>query len=261
MLTISRREATGLGEPGSIGGKELKSFLHVIRRLVRQAGAVGAVLVNGTKAVPSRYLYPPAAAASDGGKGGGGKTKTKHKTMYRFDFLRKLIHERKQKQKEQQQKQSGNLTTADTSTAPRLVTTKRNPLPEVEFYIGTLEFSLGFRVLNLSTDTSNAAAIKRTVLTTGGSSGSGGDGVLERGGWNIVGALWPPEYILETVVQSQQFTPAGADFGRGDTDSGRQDGLIVMSSVNCGFIDFAVNFLLSMRQPTVNIKVNIKNRF
>ncbi|CAN0556331.1 unnamed protein product, partial [Ectocarpus sp. 12 AP-2014] len=72
---------SGGGGGGSIsdgGEKEasviiLPSFLHVIQRLVRDPGAIGAVLVDGTKAVPSRYLCPAAG-------GGGGSSACVRKT-------------------------------------------------------------------------------------------------------------------------------------------------------------------------------------
>ncbi|CAN0433237.1 unnamed protein product, partial [Ectocarpus fasciculatus] len=63
----------GGGSISSGGGGEeeagvvLPSFLHVIQRLVRDPDAIGAVLVDGTKAVPARYLCPAAAAVGDSG--------------------------------------------------------------------------------------------------------------------------------------------------------------------------------------------------
>lgn len=43
-------------------------------------------------------------------------------------------------------------------------------------------------------------------------------------------AIWPPPYILDTVSS--------------------EDGLVVMTSVNCGYLDFASNFLASVRKHT-----------
>lgn len=87
MLAAGRRPATGLSKPESIGGGgnggddrdsgegRLVSFLHVIQHLMRDPEAVGAVLVDGTAAVPARYLCSSSAADEDahdgGGKGGG----------------------------------------------------------------------------------------------------------------------------------------------------------------------------------------------
>lgn len=48
-------------------------------------------------------------------------------------------------------------------------------------------------------------------------------------------APWPPRYILDTV--------------QGD------DGLVILNSVNCGYIDFATNFLRSVRSVTYSNKV------
>lgn len=51
-------------------------------------------------------------------------------------------------------------------------------------------------------------------------------------------APWPPRYVLDTV--------------RGD------DGLVILNSVNCGYIDFATNFLRSVRRVTDSNKVGVR---
>ena len=51
----------------------------------------------------------------------------------------------------------------------------------------------------------------------------GGDGVVE-----IATAPWPPLYVLETVAN--------------------EDGLVIVNNVNCGYLDFATNFLRSVRR-------------
>lgn len=50
----------------------------------------------------------------------------------------------------------------------------------------------------------------------------------------IVEAPWPPEYVLETVAND--------------------DGLVVVTNVNCGYLDFATNFLMSVRRVS-DVKV------
>lgn len=247
MLTTTRRKAAGLNEPGCIGGNGLNSLLRVIERLLREPNAVEAVLLNGTKAVPSRYLYPPAVAEDD-------SDQVERKQDYlREDYalLRQLISERRQKERERQQKQPGDSVTSATPTVRLLTTPKPEPLPEVGFYIGALKLALGFRTDNVPADSSAATINEGINSTTNGSSlGTGVDGKS----WIIVQASWPPEYILETVVQSQS-SSAGFELGGGDTDSDKQQGLVVVSSVNCGYIDVAVNFLLSLRRSAINVKV------
>ncbi|CAM9904550.1 unnamed protein product [Scytosiphon promiscuus] len=83
MLATARRKATGLGEPQQAADVDRDSFLHVVQRLVRDPGAIGAVLVDGTRLVPSRFLCRPAHTSSSspgvsatgsrsGGSGSGG---------------------------------------------------------------------------------------------------------------------------------------------------------------------------------------------
>lgn len=61
-----------------------------------------------------------------------------------------------------------------------------------------------------------------------------GDGGL-KGGVSIGTAPWPPVYVLEHVA----------------TDTG----LILVNSVNCGYLDMAVNFLLAARKVVCDAKV------
>ncbi|CAN0443498.1 unnamed protein product, partial [Laminaria digitata] len=62
------------------------------------------------------------------------------------------------------------------------------------------------------------------VKTAGRRGGGGGDhGVVE-----IATAPWPPLYVLETVAN--------------------EDGLVIVNNVNCGYLDFATNFLRSVRR-------------
>lgn len=48
-------------------------------------------------------------------------------------------------------------------------------------------------------------------------------------------ALWPPPYVLETAVL--------------------ENGLVIVNNVNCGYLDFAVNFLLAAQKVVSGIKV------
>lgn len=56
----------------------------------------------------------------------------------------------------------------------------------------------------------------------------------------IIGvALWPPDYVLETAV----------------LDSG----LVIANNVNCGYLDFATNFLTAARKVLSDVKVRDYN--
>ena len=52
----------------------------------------------------------------------------------------------------------------------------------------------------------------------------------------IARAPWPPEYVLETVAMN--------------TTSAMSKGLVLVSNVNCGYLDMATNFLLSVRKTS-----------
>ncbi|CAN0074683.1 unnamed protein product [Pylaiella littoralis] len=248
MLTTTRRKATCLGEPRCIGRQGLDSFLHVIQQLLREPGEVDAVLIDGTKAVPSRFMYPPAAAENDGFV----VEKDRNHLDEDHVLLRQLVQERRRKEMERQQKHRGDPAAPATPTLSILTTTKPKSLPEVEFYIGTLGFALGHGDANRLADSPEDATVsKETASNIRGTSGSA---EVDGNSWDIVKAPWPPEYILETVVQSQ-FTSDGSGVDGGDTGSTRQDGLVIVSSVNCGYLDFAANFLLSLRRSALNIKV------
>lgn len=72
----------------------------------------------------------------------------------------------------------------------------------------------------------SAATSDREALRIGSSDYTlveGEDGVVE-----IATAPWPPRYVLETVAN--------------------EDGLVIVNNVNCGYLDFATNFLRSVRR-------------
>lgn len=48
-------------------------------------------------------------------------------------------------------------------------------------------------------------------------------------------ALWPPPYVLETAAL--------------------ENGLVIVNNVNCGYLDFATNFLLAARKVVSDVKV------
>lgn len=50
-----------------------------------------------------------------------------------------------------------------------------------------------------------------------------------QGGAQIVDSPWPPTYVLDTVA-------------------GSNHGLVIVNNVNCGYLDFATNFLTSVRK-------------
>lgn len=52
---------------------------------------------------------------------------------------------------------------------------------------------------------------------------------------SIETALWPPPYVLETAAL--------------------ENGLVIVNNVNCGYLDFATNFLLAARKVVSDVKV------
>lgn len=278
MLATSRRSATGLGEADSVGSEELSSFLHVIQRLVRRPDEVGAVLIDGTKAAPSRYWYPPAVADGDGGssRSGGAAGDVGEERVY-LSRLSKNALERadreRQQEKAKQEHQSLRETSPSVSTSPPVaISSQRQPLPEVDFYVGALQLSLGFESHSVLLDAENSAGAAKQVPSGAPPSWAGkfnsgrgkiddGDGGLRSGNGRIsadVGAVvearWPPEYILESVQQlalktegvgsGHVFSPplllfpddVGIRNDNGYRDDTQQQGLVVVSSVNCGYL-------------------------
>ncbi|CAM9232206.1 unnamed protein product, partial [Scytosiphon promiscuus] len=286
------------------------SMLQAIQLLIGQPAKIGAVLIDGTKAAPSRYLYPPVAAEPDGGggradrAGGGGSGGTE------YSFLRRIsehAYEKVDRQREledaEDQQRSAKQTSGAPTTRPPTSPAERRPLPEVDFYIGTLQLSLGFESSRTPPDVENAAVVasrtapaphdSQTNEVTGAAaslateesrSGDGeigdGDGGSESGGEGVVAeeiglipARWPPQYILENVQQrwprtdasgaghdpSLPFLPFPDDAGISKNDAFREDGqeddLVIVTNVNCGYLDMATNFLQSVRRAARNVKI------
>lgn len=71
------------------------------------------------------------------------------------------------------------------------------------------------------------------------------------GAAEIVRAVWPPPYVLETVSSNLAASGSRMAPPRGSAAS---KGLVVVTNVNCGYLDMATNFLLSVRR-TSDIKV------
>lgn len=98
-------------------------------------------------------------------------------------------------------------------------------------------------------DTQNSMFLGNVAAADGGSlyigtidhalvRGQNGD---ENAGVVSIGtALWPPPYVLETAAL--------------------ENGLVIVNNVNCGYLDFAVNFLLAARKVVSDIKVRRKRR-
>lgn len=282
-------------EPGLVAKHERTTFLHMIQGLVREPSAVGVVLVDGTKVIPSRYLHPPTKAAVDAisadSRGSGGRGQTD-----RFVFLQRLVQHAREKterehqlRREQHQPQPppGEGQTSGSTAAPVPAPQELKPLPEINYYIGTLELTLGFDLEAMPPGPENITATARAVPDHGDSPGvtgttnsgyqSGDDGEGDRTengpGANaavatIVRALWPPEYILDTVVQPLITLEEEQDHANspmpGIFDSGswgasqrerKQQGIVIVSSVNCGYLDMASNFLQSVGQAAGDVKV------
>lgn len=59
---------------------------------------------------------------------------------------------------------------------------------------------------------------------------------INDGAVSIGTALWPPPYVLETAAL--------------------ENGLVIVNNVNCGYLDFATNFLLAARKVVSDVKVS-----
>lgn len=78
-----------------------------------------------------------------------------------------------------------------------------------------------------------------TAAADGGSLyiGTLGHALVLGGDTAVVGvALWPPIYVLETAAL--------------------EDGLVIVNNVNCGYLDFATNFLTAARKVVSDVKVS-----
>ena len=177
----------------------------------------------------------------------------------------------------------GSSSTAHGDPPPRL--------PEVDFYIGALGLALAFEADSPAPPagggpTGQSSTRNLTLEIPGGShngddgTGDGSEvGVGGDGGemvtvaatppvGKIVAAPWPPSYLLEHVAQSRSAAEeamgspgsayAGGSGGGGRGDGNREEGgrgVVVVTSVNCGYLDMAVNFLLSVRRAGAGVKV------
>ncbi|CAM9902178.1 unnamed protein product, partial [Ectocarpus sp. 13 AM-2016] len=271
------------------------TFLDVIQGLVREPTAIGVVLVDGTKVIPSRYLHPPTKTAVEAigrnSRGIGGRGQTNQ-----FMYLQRLVqHAREKTERELQRRRTHRqphpppvgVKTSGSTAAPVPPTRELKALPEINFYIGALELTLGFDLEAMPRGPEDNTSIVRVVPDYGDSptetgtteSGyqSGGEGKghgidnsarAKAPVATIVRALWPPKYILDTVVQplftpeeqekrATSPTPALIENGSwGTSQRGRkQQGIVIVSSVNCGYLDMASNFLQSVKQAAGDVKV------
>lgn len=62
----------------------------------------------------------------------------------------------------------------------------------------------------------------------------------DNGTISIGAAPWPPQYVLEHVATKES--------------------MIIVSSVNCGYLDFAINFLLAARTASGDVKVTAREK-
>ncbi|CAM9876067.1 unnamed protein product, partial [Ectocarpus fasciculatus] len=273
MLVATGRDFMNPGEPGLAAKDDRTTFLDVIQRLVSRPTAVGVVLVDGTKVIPSRYLYPSTKAAVEAahrdrsGSGDGGQPD-------RFVFLKRLAHHAwaKAEGERQRRREQQGVKTSSSSATTVAPPQDLKPLPEINYYIGTLELSLGFDVEAMAPGPEDTNGVSPTVTgTTKSGYPSDDEGKGGRTGASAVAtitrALWPPEYILDTVVQPL-FMPEEKERatspipGLLDVESWganqrerKEQGIIIVSSVNCGYVDMASNFLQSVNDAAGDVKV------
>lgn len=287
MLVATWKDVTNPAELGIAAKHERTTFLDVIQGLVRQPSAGGVVLVDGTKVISSTYSHPPIKAPIQAtgwnSRGSGGRRQPN-----KFVSLRRLVQHARQKteqerqqHREQQQPQLplGGVKSSGSPASPVPPPQALKPLPEINYYIGTLELALGFDPVAVPLGSEDTTATVRAVPDHGHSPSvtgttktgyqSGGEGAGGRTTVaTIMSAPWPPEYILDTVVQplftpeeegERTTPPMTAMFvNRGRDASQRerkQQGIVIVSSVNCGFLDMASNFLQSVKLAVGEVKV------
>ncbi|CAN0341537.1 unnamed protein product [Ectocarpus sp. 6 AP-2014] len=271
------------------------TFLDVIQGLVRDPSAIGGVIVDGTKVIPSRYLHPPSTAvveAIDGDSRGNGSGLQTN----RFVYLQRLVQDAQEKTERERQRRGeqqqppatpdGSKTSGSTA-APVSTPRELEALPEINYYIGTLDLTLGFDLEAIPLSPEDTTATVRVVSDHGDSptltgttkSGQQSDGESDGDGTDnaagarasvatIMRALWPPEHILDTVVQplfmpeeQQERATSRMPALFGNTSWGatqrerKQRGIVIVSSVNCGYLDMASNFLQSVKQTAGDVKV------
>lgn len=229
-------------------------MLQVIQRLVRKPDEISVALIDGTKAVPSRYLCPPVAAAGGGenfGKGGSGGAHVYLERISKHAFA-KVDRQRELEEAKNPQNPPEQMPAAATSSP-----TTREPLPEVDFYIGTLKLTLGFNDGIIPLDPENAdpaASLAALAPNSSPSNALAGTPSIPTGVGSVMRASWPPAYILENVQHGSPETEipsSGRDSSRplllfpddvsmsnsgGYREDTQQQGLIIVTSVNCGYL-------------------------
>ena len=89
-----------------------------------------------------------------------------------------------------------------------------------DVHIGSLDFALVYNGGDIARGKLQEKGQEAAAITTS----------------SIVKAPWPPEYILETVAMN--------------TTAVESKGLVLVSNVNCGYLDMATNFLLTVRNTS-----------
>ena len=107
---------------------------------------------------------------------------------------------------------------------------------ESEFYIGSLGLALVY-----NKDFARDGNHRGNFQENEGEAATDRTAAAEVTTASIAKAPWPPEYVLETVAMN--------------TTSAASKGLVLMSNVNCGYLDMATNFWLSVRHNS-NAKVS-----
>lgn len=280
MLAAARRKGTGLqDEVVGVGGRgcgdqEGLSMLQVLRRLVRDPSALGALVVDGTTVVGSTHARargwsPPAEAmaaaraAEARGRGQGKGWSPQIGESYQSDsadlgadysnnsggddggvdiFVAPLgetssasewwVYDHEEEDSERvrgwESFWGGSFLSGFSLDGSQQHQTKEHK-PSCDeanagdAYIGSVEYAL--------------------VKERGGASQRGeiGSGSESGGGYTIQRAMWPRRYILDEVADPET-------------------GLVMVTNVNCGYLDMAVNFLLSVRRHS-DVKVGRYRRY
>ncbi|CAN0067699.1 unnamed protein product [Ectocarpus sp. 12 AP-2014] len=274
--------------PAEASNNEPTTFLDSIQRLVRDPSATEVVVVDGTKVIPSRFLHPPTTAVGEvfGEDSRGSSSSVQNN---RFVFLRRLVKDAREKTERERQRRGKQLQpsappdgakTSGSTAFPGPTPQKLKTLPEINYYIGTLDLTLGFdlEAITAGPDTARAVSDHGDSPTVSGATKSGHRSGGEGKGYGtgsgasasvatIMRSRWPPEHILDTVVQplvpeedrERATSPMPALFDNASWGASqkerKQQGIVIVSSVNCGYLDMASNFLQSVKQAAGDLKV------
>ena len=231
-------------------------MLQVLRRLVRDPASLGALLVDGTNVVGSTHArsrrpFPPfeavaAAAVGAGAEAGDSRERDRSSRGDPEDVpapppLGETSSTWWREENKEESKAWGDDFFFGGGGFPdgvgggsyygRAAWAKQDSCEEGEpgdVYIGKVDHALVFG------EGKKSAALRGATVAGSGPRSDGS-------GYAIVKASWPRRYILDGVADAET-------------------GLVVVTSVNCGYLDMAANFLVSVRRHS-DVQARFKTLF